>query len=154
MEFTVVQNNMGYAVNDKNQKQLYSVRKKTFGKKWNLLDTSKYNLYTIAQLGDEKKPLFSIILNDVTFMTIECKSLFLDPSLYAKSKDHNFSIVSKDRKNFEIIVNENVVGHISTKVGMTGELQYDVDIDNKLFDDYIPLFAVAIDRAFGEMNKQ
>ena len=105
-------------------------------------------------MGDEKKPALSIILNDVTFMTIECKSLFLDPSLHAKGKTMKYDIVSKDRRNFEIIVDEKVVGHISTKIGMTGELQYDVDIDNKLFDDYIPLFAVAVDRAFGEMNKQ
>ena len=37
MEFTVLQNNMGYAVQDRNQKLLYSVRKKTFGRKWNLI---------------------------------------------------------------------------------------------------------------------
>lgn len=155
MELTVLSKNNGYTVNDRSTKKtLYTVKKKTFGQKWNLLDTSKYNLYTLAQMGDEKRPAFTIILNDVTFMTIECKSLFLDPSLYAKGKTISYSIVSKDRKNFELIVDEKTVGHISTKVGVTGELQYDVDIENQFFDDYIPLFAVAVDRAFGEMNKQ
>jgi hypothetical protein len=66
----------------------------------------------------------------------------------------SYNIASKDRREFDIIVDENKVGHISTKVGVTGELQYDVDIDNKMFDDYICLFAVAVDRAFGEINKQ
>lgn len=154
MEFTVLSKNNGYTVQDKNQKLLYTVKKKTFGQKWNLLDTNKYNLYTLAQMGDDKKPVFTIILNDVTFMRIECKSTFLDPSFYAKGKDMSYSIVSKDRKEFEIIVDEKVVGHISTKVGVTGELVYDMDIDNKMFDDYICLFAVAADRTFGEMNKQ
>ena len=36
---------------------------------------------------------------------------------------------------------------------MTGDSHYDIEIENKFFDDYIPLFAVAIDKAFGEMNK-
>ncbi|MBQ1519830.1 MAG: hypothetical protein IIZ53_08290 [Ruminococcus sp.] len=155
MELTVLPKNNGYTVNDKNSnKNLYTVKKKTFGQKWNLLDTSKYNLYTIAQLGDEKKPAFSIILNDVTFLTIECKSQFLDPTLTAKSRTMNYSITSKDRRNFTIIFNDNIIGHINTKVGVTGELQYDIDIENRFFDDYIPLFAVAVDRTFGELNKQ
>ena len=154
MEFTVLSNNMGYAVNDKNQKNLYNVRKKTFGKKWNLLDPNKYNLYTLAQMGDEKRPLFAIILNDTTFLTIECKSLFLDPSFTCKGKTISYTLASKDRREFDIIVNDNSVGHISTKVGVTGELLYDVTVDNKFFDDYICLFPVIIDKTFGEMNKQ
>ena len=154
MEFTVVTNNTGYAVQDKNRKILYTVRKKTFGKKWNLLDTNKYNLYTLAQMGDERRPLFSIILNDTTFLTLECKSQFLDPSIYAKGKTISYVLSSKDRREFDILVDDKSVGHISTKVGITGELLYDVDIDNKMFDDYICLFAVVIDKTFGEMNKQ
>ena len=154
MEFTVLPRNNGYTVQDRNQKLLYTVKKKTFGQKWNLLDTNKYNLYTLAQMGAEKKPVFTISLNDVTFMRIECRSTLLDPSFYVKGKDMSYNITSKDRREFDIIVDENKVGHISTKVGVTGELQYDVDIDNKMFDDYICLFAVAVDRAFGEINKQ
>jgi hypothetical protein len=65
-----------------------------------------------------------------------------------------YNLVSKDRREFDIIFTDKNIGHISTKVGVTGELQYDIDIENKFFDDYIPLFAVAIDRTFGEMNKQ
>ena len=74
MELTVLSKNNGYTVHERSSnKTLYTVKKKTFGQKWNLLDTSKYNLYTLAQMGDEKKPAFTIILNDVTFLTIECK---------------------------------------------------------------------------------
>lgn len=155
MELTVLSKNNGYTVHEKSSnKTLYNVKKKTFGQKWNLLDTSKYNLYTLAQMGDEKKPAFAIILNDVTFLTIECKSLFLDPTLVAKSRSMCYNLVSKDRREFDIVFNDKNIGHISTKISVTGELQYDIDIENKFFDDYIPLFAVAIDRTFGEMNKQ
>ena len=79
--------------------------------------------------------------------------MFLDPTIIAKGKGMEFEIVSKDRKNFDIFFNENNVGNIKTLVAVTGELQYEMEIDNKVFDDYIPLFAVAIDMAFGHMNK-
>jgi hypothetical protein len=65
----------------------------------------------------------------------------------------NFEINSKNRKDFEIILDGKKVGNIQTLVAVTGDLQYHIDVENTAFDDYIPLFAVAIDRAFGEMNK-
>jgi hypothetical protein len=37
---------------------------------------------------------------------------------------------------------------------MKNELHYDIEVDNTAFDDYIPLFAIAIDKTFGDMNKQ
>jgi len=115
--------------------------------------SSNYNLYTLLQTGDDRKPAFTVILNDDEFLKMECKSLFLDPTITAEGKDMKFVIASKDRKNFDIILNDITVGHIKTKTAVSGGLQYDLDIENTAFDDYIPLFAVAIDRAFGEMNK-
>ena len=66
----------------------------------------------------------------------------------------SYKLASKDRKNFDIILNDATVGHIKTKIAISGDLQYDLDIENTAFDDYIPLFAVAIDKAFGSINKQ
>ena len=45
-------------------------------------------------------------------------------------------------------------GIIETSVSVSGELQYDLDINEKIFDDYIPLFAVVIDKIFGDANRQ
>jgi hypothetical protein len=84
---------------------------------------------------------------------MECTSLFLNPTITAKNKTMRFEITSKDRKNFDVVLNEANVGSIQSLLGVNGEMQYHFDIDNKAFDDYIALFAVAIDRAFGEMNK-
>ena len=154
MEFVVISRGNKYIVEDKKQKLMYNIKKKGFGQRYILLDASNYNLYTFIQLGDERKPFFNIVLNDDSFMKMECKSLFLDPSISATGKNMKFLITSKDRKNFEIILNEKLVGHIATKVGVTGDLQYDVDIENTAFVAYIPLFAVAVDKVFGEMNKQ
>ncbi len=154
MELLVTPKGNKYNVEDKKQRLLYSVKKKGFGQRYNLLDASSYVLYTLLQTGEDRKPAFSIILNDSVFLKMECKSLFLDPTLTAEGRDLKFSIASKDRKEFDIILNGNNVGKIQTNQMLSGELQYEITIENNAFDDYIPLFAVAIDRAFGEMNKQ
>lgn len=154
MELLVVpKGSSKYVVEDKKSRLLYSVRKKGFGGRYVLLDASNYNLYSLLQTGDERKPSFTIILNDATFMTLTCKSLFLDPTIEAEGKGMKFSIASKDRKEFVIYKNGASVGGIKTLVTLNGELHYEIEIDNVAFDDYIPLFAVAIDRAFGDMNR-
>ncbi len=153
MEIQVTGKNGKYTVVDKNGKLLYNVRKKGFGAKFNLMDINNYNLYTLVQTGSSKSPTFTIILNDNVFMVMQCTSLYLDPSFKVRHKTMNFEINSKNRKDFEIILDGKKVGSIQTLVAVTGDLQYHVEIENTAFDDYIPLFAVAIDRAFGEMNK-
>ena len=153
MELQVVGTGAKYTVEDKKGKLLYTIKKKSFSSRYNLMDTSNYNLYTLVQTGDAKRPTFTIIQNDNVFMTMECTSLFLDPTLKIRNKQMRFEVASKDRKNFKIILDGNEVGDIQTLMGVTGELQYHINIENTAFDDYIPLFAVAIDKAFGEMNK-
>jgi len=153
MELTIAEKGNKYVVEDKKSRLLYTVKKKGFAQRYILLDASNYNLYTLIQEGDIRKPMFSVILNDDLFLKMECKSLFLDPAITAEGKDMKFAIASKDRKNFEIILNDVKVGSITTKYGVSGTLQYDLEIINTAFDDYIPLFAVAIDKAFGEMNR-
>ncbi len=143
-----------YIVEDKKSRLLYTVKKKGFGKKYILLDSSEYNLYTFAEDVVDRKPRFDIILNDRTFLRLECMSLFLDPTINAENDKMKYSIKSKDRKSFQIILNGEKVGSIETLLTVGGDLQYDIDIEDKCFDDYIPLFAVAIDRAFGDINKK
>lgn len=153
MELKVLPKGSKFIVQDNKSRHLYTVKKKGFGAKFNLLDASDYNLYTLAQTEDGRKPAFTIILNDETFMTMTCKSLFLDPTIDAEGQGMKFSLASKDRKEFTIIKNDAAVGTIKTVQTLSGDLQYEIAIDNTAFDDYIPLFAVAIDRAFGDMNK-
>lgn len=153
MELTISEKGSKYIVEDKKSRLLYTVKKKTFGSRYTLLDASNYNLYSFIQDGDDRKPSFSIILNDDLFMKIECKSLFLDPTITGEGKEMKYACVSKDRKHFEIILNEKNVGSIDTRYAANGELTYDLKIENTVFDDYIPLFAVAIDKVFGDLNR-
>ena len=153
MELIISSKGNKYFVKDKKDRLLYTVKKKGFGSKYILYNSSDYNLYTLVQTGGDRKPSYAIVLNDATFMTFVCKSLFLDPTLTGQGKDANYTLASKDRKNFNILLGEKEVGTIVTNISVGGELQYDLAIEDKLFDDYIPLFAVMLDRAFGEMNR-
>lgn len=153
MELLIIPKGSKYIVEDKKSRLLYSVKKKGFGGKFVLLDASNYNLYSLVQSGDDRKPSFTVVLNDATFLSITCKSLFLDPTIEAEGSDMKFLIASKDRKNFAILKNGANVGSVKTLLTIDGDLNYEIEIDNAAFDDYIPLFAVAIDRAFGDMNK-
>ena len=153
MELLVLPKGSKFIVQDKKSRLLYTVKKKGFGAKFNLLDASDYNLYTLVQTDEGRKPAFTIILNDESFLMLTCKSLFLDPTIDAEGQGMKFSLESKDRKEFAIIKNNAAVGNIKTIQTLSGDLQYEIQIENTAFDDYIPLFAVAIDRAFGDMNK-
>lgn len=160
MELIMSMKGSKYIVQDKAQaRQIYSVKKKGFGAgRYVLLDASNYQLYSLMQASDERKPVFVISHNDVSIMQLVCKSLFLDPTINVEGKDIQgaalkFDIASKDHKNFELIKDGTVIGSINTKMSATRELMYDITIDNKYFDDYFPLFALAVDLTFGDMNR-
>ena len=97
---------------------------------------------------------YTIVLNDDTFMLINCKSKFLDPTIDCEGKQLKYILKSKNSRDFSIIINDEEKGMIKTNVSVSGELQYDIIIEDKIFDDYIPLFAVVIDKIFGDANRQ
>ena len=154
MELTISVKGTKYTVEDKKGRTMYSVKKKGFGAgKFILLDASNYHLYSLLQRGDERKPTFSVTHNERAFLEISCKSLFLDPTLDITGKDENYKLASKDHREFDLLKDGEVKGHLKTLMTVNGELQYEFEIDNMIFDDYLVLFVVAVDRTFGEMNK-
>ncbi|MDO4863793.1 MAG: hypothetical protein Q4A05_06465 [Ruminococcus sp.] len=160
MELMISVKGSKYTVTDKKQQRLlYTVKKKTFGGgRYLLLDASNYQLYTIVQTSDDRKPTFSITHNDVSILKLECKSLFLDPTINVDGKDTagtpiKYNIASKDHRDFQLFRDDLNVGRLVVHTTVSGDLQYEITIEDKVFDDYIPLFAVAIDLTFGDMNK-
>ncbi len=154
MELYVVPKNAEkYHVYDKKERKIYSVSKKRFGKSWTLYDASDYALYSMIQTGTGKKPSFKIEFNDAPFMMVTCKSIYLDPSLECEGQGMKFAIKSRDRKNFELLKNGTKIGSITTETQTNNEQKYFIDIDNKSFDDYIPMFAVCVDKCFSGLNK-
>ena len=160
MELTISTKGSKYVVQDKKRsRQIYTIKKKGFGGgRFLLMDASNYQLYSLMQVSDERKPTFIISHNDVSIMQLACKSLFLDPTINVEGKDIQgtvikYDIASKDHRNFEILKEGLSVGTVKTNVNMNKELQYDLVIDDKVFDDYIPLFVLAVDLTFGDMNR-
>lgn len=158
MELFLVPKGSKFIVQDKKKRLLYTIKKKAFGGKFLLLDASGYELYSFINTIQGKKPEFNIILNDKIFMTIKCLSVFLDPSIEFnyqedKFKDIKYTLKSSDRKNFTLLRNNEEVGSVRTIVDMDKDLCYEISIEDQFFDDYIPLFALAVERAFGDMNK-
>lgn len=160
MELTISAKGHKYTVTDKKQSRLlYTIKKKAFGgNRYLLLDASNYQLYTIVQTSDDRKPTFSITHNDVAIMNLECKSLFLDPTISVEGKDTsgamvNYAIASKDHRDFQLLKDGLNVGRLSVLITVSGDLQYEISIEDRFFDDYIPLFAIAVDATFGDMNK-
>lgn len=160
MELLVSVKGNKYTIQDKEKaRTLYTVKKKGFGAgRYILLDASNYNLYSLVQTGEDRKPSFIITHNDIAIIQLSCKSMFLDPTITVEGKDLskndvNYTLASKDHRNFEILKEDEKMGSIITKLTMAKDLQYEIEINNKIFDDYIPLFAVAIDLTFGELNK-
>ena len=154
MELIITAKGNKYSVQDRKNRLLYTVKKKGLGMtRFVLLDASNYHLYSIIQDGDERKPSFHLTHNDNLLMTLMCRSLFLDPTIIVENKEIHYQIASKDRKNFEIIMDGEVKGTIKTLFTASGDFQYELEIDNKVFDDYLVLFVVAVDRTFSEINK-
>ena len=160
MELMISVKGNKFTVTDKKQQRLlYTIKKKAFSSgRYVLLDASSYQLYTIVQTSDDRKPTFSITYNDVSIMKLDCKSLFLDPTITVSGKDTagtkiNYSIASKDHRDFQLLKDDLNVGRMQVHLTVGGELQYEIEIEDKVFDDYIPLFAVAVDLTFGNMNR-
>ncbi|MDE5765402.1 MAG: hypothetical protein K2N49_00955 [Ruminococcus sp.] len=160
MELMISSKGSKYIVEDKEQKRIiYTVKKKGFGAgRYLLMDPSNYQLYSLVQTSADRKPSFIIGHNDSTIMQLVCTSLFLEPSISVTGKDiqgveAKYSIASKDHRNFDILKDDVKCGTLRTNNTVSNELQYDLDIDNKVFDDYIPLFVIAVDLTFGDINR-
>ena len=158
MELFLVPKGSKFIVEDKKNRLLYTVKKKAFGGKFLLLDASGYELYSFVQTVQGKKPEFNIILNEKLFMNVKCLSVFLDPSIEFEHQNDRlkgvkYILKSSDRKNFILLRNNDEIGSVRAVIAMDNELRYEINIEDQYFDDYIPLFALAVERAFGDMNK-
>ncbi|MGN0620539.1 MAG: LURP-one-related family protein [Porcipelethomonas sp.] len=162
-----------YTVKDSKDRLIYNIKKSGFGGKFHLLDASGYKLYCMKYNSKEKKPVFSIFLNDKAVFEVRCTSMFLDPGFKFTGENVNWDIKSSDRRVFSIMNGDDEIGKIispdSESDGTENEAKSDknkekvkvekadrvyiLEIRPDCFDDYVPLFAVCIEEAFGKMNK-
>ena len=137
MELIIIPKGAGkYDVTDAKNRIIYTVSKKRrlIGNPITTLhDASGYALYTMVRTESGKKPAFQIIFNDNPFFVVQCKSLYVDPSITFAGGNNNFELKGKLRP-----------WQIS---------RFLMEVEDAYFDDYIPLFAVVTDKCFSGKNK-
>lgn len=159
MKLFLIPKGSKFVVEDDKERTLYNIKKKGFGAgRFCLLDASGYELYSFVQTIQGKKPEFDIILNDKVFMKVRCLSVFLEPSIEFEHKSDRLKDIkcllkSTDRKNFKLFRENDEIGYVHTVSTMDGDLRYEIVIEDVYFDDYTPLFALAVEKAFGDMNR-
>ncbi len=157
MELLVTSKGSGkYIVTDTKEREIYHITKarKLFGSPiTTLTDASGYTLYTMKRTSAGKKPEYEIQLNERFFMKVLCKSMFIDPSIQFETVDSIYELKGKDQKHFILYKNEVQIGTLDTAKMVNNDLVYKLVFDDQSFDDFFPLFAVAADKCFGEMNK-
>ncbi len=157
MELLVTSKGSGkYIVTDSKEREIYTITKarKLFGSPITTLhDASGYALYTMKRISAGKKPEYEIQLNDRFFMKVLCKSMFIDPSIQFETVESIYELKGKDQKHFILYKNETEIGTLDTAKLVNNDLVYKLVFGDQYFDDFFPLFAVAADKCFGEMNK-
>lgn len=152
MELIVIPKGAGkYIINDEKERKIYSVSKKRrlIGNPTTTLhDASGYALYTMVRTASGKKPAFEISFNDKLFLSVQCKSLYVDPSVTFVGIGGDFMIKSKDGRNFEVLKSGEVIGSLKTENQANNEPKYVLNVEAKDFDDFIPLFAIVADKCF------
>lgn len=144
-----------WLVTDSKERVIYTIKKNVSGGKFTLIDASGYKLYYVTFNKKEKKPVFKFFLNDNNIFDLKCTSIFLEPSFEGKGNMGEFKITSADRRDFNLfdVTRNRDMGEILVCETEKGNLPYEIRMDEKYFDDFVPLFAVCIDQVYGELNK-
>ena len=142
-----------YNVQDEKGRIIYTIKKKGFGGKMQLFDASGYEMYTMTSDFSQKHPSFDILLDGKPYIMVKCKSRFLDPSIVGQGNMGTYWLKSQDRMRFELTKDDVNIGSILSQPMPKGDVQFEMTINDKEFDDALVLFAVCIDFSFYKYKK-
>ena len=145
-----------FTITDDKERKIYSVTKKRklIGNPiTTLYDASDYALYTMVRTAAGIKPAFQIIFNDAVFMTVQCKSLYVDPCITFIGQGGEFELKGMTADNLVLRTGGEEIGTLKTERQMNNDPKYLLTVDNMRFDDFMALFAVAADKCFNGKNK-
>ncbi len=157
MELIIIPTGSGkFTITDNKERKIYSVTKKRklIGNPiTTLYDASGYALYTMVRTAAGIKPMFQIIFNDAVFMTVQCKSLYVDPCIIFTGQGGEFELKGNTADNLVLRTGGEKIGTLKTERQMNNDPKYFLTVDDKRFDDFFPLFAIAADKCFNGKNK-
>ena len=76
--------------------------------------------------------------------------MFLEPSIEVTGENRKYTIKSTDRKDFNILLNGEKIGRIKILSLMNEDRQVEMEVEDKRFDDAMPLFALATELTFSQ----
>ena len=157
MELVVIPRGQGkYDITDLKERIIYTVSKKKrlVGPAISTLhDAAGYALYRLIRKEGGKKPAFTIMFNEKAFMAVKCESLFVDPTITFNGGNNSFELKGKNSKELTLYSHGTAIGTLITEKQANNEPKYTMSVENKYFDDFIPMFAVIADKCFNGTNK-
>jgi hypothetical protein len=107
-----------------------------------------YQLYSLKSDLKGRRANFDIYLNEKIIMKASCTATFLNPAIAIKYLDVTYILRSTDKIKFIVIKDKEEIGKINVFESLKGDLQFELDIDDTSFEDYMVLFCYMIYMSF------
>lgn len=138
-----------YKWEDKNT-YLYTIAKKGIlsNSRIELFNKMGYSLYSLKQDLKGRRANFDVFENQRIIIKASCTATFLNPAIAVKYFDTTYIIRSTDKVKFLIIKNKEEIGNIKVFEDLKGNLQFNLDIFDEQFEDFMLLFVQMIYASF------
>lgn len=113
-----------------------------------LFNKMGYSLYSLKQDLKGRRANFEVYENQNLIIKGSCTATFLNPAIAVKYFDVTYILRSNDRVKFLIIKDKEEIGKIHVMEDLKGNLQFDLDIEDEHFEDFMLLFVQMIYSSF------
>jgi hypothetical protein len=138
------------AKKDDSKNVIYTIAKKGIlsNARMELYNKMGYNLYSLKSDLKGRRASFEVFLNDKIIMKASCTATFLNPAIAIKHLDNTYILRSTDKVKFLIIKEKEEIGYIDVFEGLKGDLQFTMDINEDIFEDFMLFFAYMVYMSF------
>lgn len=112
-----------------------------------------YQLYSLKYDLKGRRANFDVFLNQKIIIKASCTATFLNPAIAIKYLDVTYILRSVDRIKFIILKDKETIGKINVLETLKGDLQFDMDIDDSSFEDFMILFNYMLYMSFFNSKK-
>lgn len=143
-------NKMFATKKDDSSNIIFTMAKKGFlsNTRIELYNKMGYLLYSLKPDLKGRRANFDVFINDKIVMKASCTATFLNPAIAIKYLDVTYILRSTDKMKFILIKNKDEIGKITVLETLKGDLQFDMDIVDQHFEDFMLLFNEMIYMSF------
>mgnify|MGYP004526940661 FL=1 len=143
-------NKMFATKKDDSSNIIFTMAKKGFlsNTRIELYNKMGYLLYSLKPDLKGRRANFDVFINDKIVMKASCTATFLNPAIAIKYLDVTYILRSTDKMKFILIKNKDEIGKITVLETLKGDLQFDMDIMDQHFEDFMLLFNEMIYMSF------